>query len=75
MRDAYSAISLSSSSPGLAAWGKDFGFETFFERQIKGHGRKGDLLVCISTGGVDVESKASMNIVYAAIEGKNQELK
>jgi D-sedoheptulose 7-phosphate isomerase len=69
-RDAHSAISLSSSSPGLTAWGNDFGFETFFERQIKAHGRKGDLLVCISTGGGDVESKASMNIVYAAIEAK-----
>ena len=69
-REAHSAISLSASSPGLTAWGNDFGFETFFERQVKAHGRKGDLLVCVSTGGGDVESKASMNIVYAAIEAK-----
>ena len=69
-REAHSAISLSSSSPGLTAWGNDFGFETFFERQVKAHGRKGDLLVCISTGGGDKQSKASMNIVYAAIEAK-----
>ena len=71
-RGAYSAISLSASSPGLTAWGNDFGFETFFERQVKAHGRKGDLLVCISTGGGDVESKASMNIVHAAVEAKKR---
>ena len=69
-REAHSAISLSSSSPGLTAWGNDFGFETFFERQVKAHGRSGDLLVCISTGGGDLKSKASMNIVYAAVEAK-----
>lgn len=71
-RGAHSAISLSSSTPGLTAWGNDFGFETFFERQIKAHGREGDLLVCISTGGGEVESKASMNIVYAAKEAKKR---
>ena len=71
-RGAHSAISLSSSTPGLTAWGNDFGFETFFERQVKAHGREGDLLVCISTGGGEVESKASMNIVYAAKEAKKR---
>ncbi len=71
-RSAHSAISLSSSSPGLTAWGNDFGFETYFERQIKAHGRRGDLLVCISTGGGDKASKASMNIVLAAIEAKKR---
>lgn len=69
-RGAHSAISLSASTPGLTAWGNDFGFETFFERQVKAHGRDGDLLVCISTGGGDVKSRASMNVVYAAIEAK-----
>ena len=69
-RGAHSAISLSASSPGLTAWGNDFGFETYFERQVKAHGREGDLLVCISTGGGDTKSKASMNIVHAAIEAK-----
>lgn len=71
-RSAHSAISLSSSTPGLTAWGNDFGFETFFERQIKAHGRDGDLLVCISTGGGEVESKSSMNIVFAAQEAKKR---
>ena len=71
-RGAHSAISLSSSVPGLTAWGNDFSFETFFERQVKAHGREGDLLVCISTGGGDVDSKASMNIVYAAKEAKKK---
>lgn len=69
-RGAHSAISLSASSSGLTAWGNDFGFETYFERQVEAHGRKGDLLVCISTGGGDKKSKASMNIVHAAIKAK-----
>ncbi len=71
-RSPHSAISLSSSTPGLTAWGNDFGFETFFERQVKAHGRKGDLLVCVSTGGGEIKSKASMNIVHAAIEAKKR---
>ena len=69
-RGPHSAISLSTSHAGLTAWGNDFGFETYFERQVKAHGRKGDLLVCISTGGGDRETKASMNVVHAAIEAK-----
>ena len=61
---------MSASPSGLTAWGNDFGFETYFERQVKAHGREGDLLVCISTGGGDKKSNASMNIVHAAIEAK-----
>jgi D-sedoheptulose 7-phosphate isomerase len=69
-RRPYSAISLGFSTPGITAWGNDFKFETFFKRQIQAHGKKGDLLVCISTGGGDIRSKASMNIVHAAKEAK-----
>jgi D-sedoheptulose 7-phosphate isomerase len=34
-REAHSAISLSSSSPGLTAWGNDFGFEHFLRDKLK----------------------------------------
>lgn len=71
-RSPYSALSLSSSGPGITAWGNDFKFETFFKRQVQAHGRKGDLLVCISTGGGEKKSKASMNVVYAALEAKKK---
>lgn len=71
-RSPYSALSLSSSAPGITAWGNDFEFETFFKRQVKAHGRKGDILVCISTGGGEKKSKASMNVVYAAKEAKKK---
>ena len=52
--------------------GNDFGFETYFERQVKAHGREGDLLVCISTGGGDKKSNASMNIACSNRSKKNR---
>jgi len=39
------------------------------------HGNKGDILVCISTGGGEKKSGASMNVVYAAKEAKKRGLK
>ena len=53
----------------LTAWGNDFGFEHILRDKSK-LSKEGDLLVCISTGGGDKKSNASMNIVHAAIEAK-----
>src|SRR6476620_1375555 len=35
----------------LTAIGNDYGFEHVFERQVRGLGRKGDMLIAISTSG------------------------
>ncbi len=47
----------------------DFGFESIFERQLEGLGRKGDLLVVMSTSG------NSENIVRAVGKAKELEIK
>jgi D-sedoheptulose 7-phosphate isomerase len=50
-RASYPAIALTTDSSALTAIGNDYGFENVFSRQIQGLGRKGDLLIAISTSG------------------------
>lgn len=50
-RGALPAISLATNQANLTAIANDFGFENIFSRQIEGIGKKGDLLVAISTSG------------------------
>ena len=59
----------------ITAWSNDFGFETYFKRQVEAHGKKGDILFLISTGGGDEKSGASMSLVDAAKEAKKRNLK
>ena len=61
-----SAISLASLPAAITAWSNDFGFETFFSRQVEAHGNEGDILFLITTGGGNIENGASMNLVHAA---------
>ena len=58
-RPALNAIALTTDSSILTAQANDFGFETVFERQVEAHGRKGDVLIALSTSG------NSLNIVKA----------
>ena len=44
----------------LTCIANDFGFEEVFARQVEAHGRRGDLLLCLSTSGT------SENVVRAA---------
>lgn len=50
-RRAAPALALSTDSSLVTAAANDIGFEEIFARQIEAHGRKGDLLVLISTSG------------------------
>ena len=50
-RKAAPALALSTDSSLLTAGANDLGFEEIFARQIEAHGRKGDLLVLVSTSG------------------------
>ena len=50
-RRSYPAISLSSDTSALTAIGNDYGYEKVFERQIRGIGKEGDVLIAISTSG------------------------
>ena len=45
------AIALTSDTSVLTAIGNDYGFERVFERQVRGLGRSGDVLIAISTSG------------------------
>ncbi len=65
-RRAFSAISLTANSSAITAWANDFGFDSYFSRQVKAHGKPGDILFLISTGGGDRNKGYSMNLVNAA---------
>lgn len=45
------AIALTTDTSVLTAIGNDYGFEQVFERQVRGIGRKGDVLLVLSTSG------------------------
>ena len=51
IRPAFSALALTTDACILTAQANDIGFETVFERQVEAHGRKGDVLVGLSTSG------------------------
>tara|TARA_A100001015_G_scaffold193605_1_gene215765 strand:- start:1330 stop:1926 length:597 start_codon:yes stop_codon:yes gene_type:complete len=74
-RSPVSAISLTSHPAAISAWTNDFGFETYFERQVKAHGKKGDILILLSTGGGNRENGASLSLVVAAEEALKRKIK
>lgn len=47
----FRVISLTDNVPVLTALGNDFGYEDLFVRQLRIHGRQGDVLVAISASG------------------------
>jgi D-sedoheptulose 7-phosphate isomerase len=55
-----SAIALHGDSSSVTAIGNDYGYEDVFARQVRAHGRRGDVLVLLSTSG------RSPNVVAAA---------
>ena len=72
-RRAFSAISLANNVSAITAWANDFGFDSYFVRQVEAFGQPGDVLFLISTGGGDKEKGYSMNLVdagYKALEKK-----
>jgi D-sedoheptulose 7-phosphate isomerase len=50
-RAPWPAIVLTTDSSVLTAIGNDYGYEQVFERQVRGLGAKGDVLIAISTSG------------------------
>jgi len=50
-RSALPAMALTADTSILTAWSNDFGFEDVFARQVQAFGKKGDILVCLSTSG------------------------
>jgi D-sedoheptulose 7-phosphate isomerase len=60
-RPPFSAIALCAESSAVTAIGNDYGPEEIFARQVRAHGRRGDVLIVLSTSG------ASPNVL-AAVE-------
>lgn len=50
-RPAYAAIALTTDTSALTAIGNDYGFEQVFSRQVEGLGRRGDVLLAMTTSG------------------------
>ncbi|WIY82169.1 SIS domain-containing protein [Propionimicrobium sp. PCR01-08-3] len=67
-REPFSAISLHADTSTLTAVGNDYGFDQVFARQVRGHGRPGDVLLLLSTSG------ESTNLLAAAQAGREQRL-
>ncbi|NUP44474.1 MAG: SIS domain-containing protein [Streptomyces sp.] len=59
-RPPYAAIPLHADSSSMTAIANDFGHEEVYARQVRAHGRPGDVLVCLSTSG------GSPNVLAAA---------
>ncbi len=58
-RESWPALSLAMDAAALTAAGNDFGFDAVFERPLRGLGRAGDVLICLTTSG------RSANIICA----------
>jgi phosphoheptose isomerase len=65
-RRPLSAIALHAETSSLTAIGNDYAFDEVFARQVRAHGRRGDVLLALSTSG------RSRNLV-AAVEAARRE--
>jgi phosphoheptose isomerase len=74
-RNPISTQVLTSHSAAITAWGNDFNFKTYFERQIEANGKKGDLLIVLSTGGGNLSKDISTNLILAAKKAKKKGVK
>jgi D-sedoheptulose 7-phosphate isomerase len=59
-RRPYAAIPLHADTSSVTAIGNDFGGDEVYARQVRAHGRPGDILICMSTSGT------SRNVTAAA---------
>ncbi len=60
-RPGYAALAISDPSH-LSCVGNDYGYEQVFSRFIEAHGRKGDVLLAISTSGASKNVIAAVNV-------------
>ncbi len=50
-RSPYPAIALATDMAAVTCIGNDYGYDEIFSRQVRAHGRKGDVAIAISTSG------------------------
>ncbi len=63
-RAAFPAIALTTDSSTLTAIANDYGFEQVFARQIAGLGRRGDILLALSTSGRSPNILAALRVAH-----------
>jgi len=65
-RPGMPAIALTADSAVLTAWSNDYSYDQVFSRQVQALGRKGDILLCLSTSG-------NSNNILLAMEAAHQQ--
>ncbi|MFC9770610.1 MULTISPECIES: SIS domain-containing protein [unclassified Pseudarthrobacter] len=71
----FSAISLHAETSAMTAIANDYGYDDVFARQVRAHGRSGDVLVLLSTSGKSpnllraAEAASRLNITTWALTG------
>ena len=68
-RRSWPAVALTTDTSILTAVGNDYGFDEVFARQVQGLGRRGDVLIGVSTSG------NSRNIMRAVAMAKSAQMK
>lgn len=61
-RTAWAAIALTTDTSALTSIANDYGFEQIFARQVEGLGRRGDVLLALSTSGKSPNILAALRI-------------
>ena len=76
-RPGLCAIALTTDTSALTAIGNDYGYERVFARQLEAIGRKGDVLVAISTSGnspnvlAAIDSARAAGVMVIGLTGKS----
>lgn len=76
-RTPYAAIALNTNTSALTAIGNDYGFDEVFARQVRAHGRAGDVLLAVSTSGTSpnvlaaVAAAREMGMSVVALTGRD----
>ncbi len=68
-RAPLAGLALTTDTSAITAIANDYSYEDIFDRQVRGVGRAGDVLVCITTSG------KSANIIKAAQAAKSLDIK
>lgn len=76
-RPPLSAIALTTDTSSITAVSNDYGYEDVFARQVKAHGRLGDILIAISTSGNStnilraIQTAKSLGLVVIGLTGRS----
>lgn len=74
-RSPVDAIALTTDTSILTSLGNDIGFERIFSRQIESHGKKGDLVIGLTTSDCSADHAYSLNILNGFLAAKKGGLK